>query len=113
MIGFAFRTVGPREDCRPATRQVDALQTGRPAIGGDDDAAVRSPRRTARTASIERRQRHRWTARHRHFFQGGDIVHEPDPLAVGRDEQYARRAREDGYRFERVERPDEELLALV
>ena len=113
MIGFAFRAVGPRKDGRPAARQVDALQTGRPAIGGDDDGVIRPPRRTAGTASIERRQRHRRTARHRHFFQRGDIVHEPDPLAVGRDEQPARRAGEDGHRLERVERADEELPALV
>ena len=90
----------------------DPLQAGRPVIGREDDRVIRSPRGAAGKA-VERRQRDRRPAGHRHFLQRVVAVHEPDPLAIGGDERPARRAGEHRHRLEGVERADEELRAVV
>ena len=112
MIGFALRAVGPREDRRRPARRRDPLQAGRRVIGRDDDRVIRSPGGAAGNA-VERRQRDRRPAGHRHLPQRVAAVHEPDPLAIGRDERPARRAGEHRHRLEGVERADEELRAAV
>ena len=67
-----------------------------------------------RAGAVEAGERDRRAARDRDLPQRDDAVDEADPLAIRRDEWPAQSAAAgDRHRFERVERADEELRAVV
>ena len=76
------------------------------------DRVIRRPGRAPGDA-VKRGDRDRWTTRDRHFLQDARAVDKTDPLAVGRHERGARRAGEQADRLQGVERPDEQLAAVV
>ncbi len=112
VIGLPLCGVGACEDRHRSARRTNALQARGSDTGRENDRFIRSPGGAARIA-VERRQRDRRPAGHRHFLQCAVVVHEPDPVAVGGDKRSARSPFEHGRRLQGIERPDKKLRAVI
>ena len=114
VIELAARLGGACQHGDVATVCRHTLQASGRIQRGKDNRVIRRPGRSVRTpkAGIEYRL-HRPTDQG-HLLQRAALI-EPDPLAVGRDEDPVQRgsACDDRLRVEPIERADEELSAVV
>jgi hypothetical protein len=114
VIELASLRVWPRQHGDLPAADRDALEACVGCAGGENDGVVRRPCRSARGA-IHAHDSRRRAAGGRDLSQREVVLDVREPLAIGRREDTSQvgRGRQNGQRFERIQRSDQDLSGVA